>query len=75
MDLEWRTGPPPKHGYYLGAWRHGESWTVSELWFNPDSHGSGWWAERGYLEPARHPAVAVDVEAWMPVPAYTGKTS
>lgn len=70
-SAEWRTGRPPDHGYYLGAWRRGESWVVSELWFNPDSVGTGWWAGRGYLDgPERNPHVTVPVEAWMPMPVY-----
>ena len=66
----WRTSRPPEHGYYLGAWRRGDGWTVSELWFNPDSTGTGWWASRGYLDGHTLRAMPVKVEAWMPVPAY-----
>lgn len=68
---EWRTDKPSKHGYYLGAWLRGERWIVSELWFNPDSVSTGWWASRGYLEPGlSHHSISVDVVAWMPVPEY-----
>ena len=71
----WNTGRPPVHGYYLGAWQRGTppAWTVSELWFNPDSTGSGWWSSRGYLDDRMSwTSVAVDVAAWMPVPVYPG---
>lgn len=67
---EWQTGRPPGSGYYLGAWRRGDSWRVSELWFNPASTGSGWWASRGYLHDNTAAWTTVPVEAWMPIPAY-----
>lgn len=70
----WRTGRPPDHGYYLGAWRRGEGWAVSELWFNPDSIGTGWWSSRGYLgeDGGRYSTETIPVEAWMPMPEYPG---
>jgi hypothetical protein len=70
----WRTGRPADSGYYLGAWQRGfpPAWTVSELWFNPSGPGTGWWATRGYLHDRNGSAVPVEVEAWMPVPAYPG---
>lgn len=68
-EPQWRAGRPPAHGYYLGAWRRGARWTVSELWFNPDSIGTGWWSSRGYLGGCPCPET-VPVEAWMPVPGY-----
>lgn len=71
-DSGWRTGPPPDHGYYLGAWRHGDRWVVSELWFNPDSTGSKWWPTRRYLGERDKTHQTVPVVAWMPVPPYDG---
>ena len=70
-DTHWRTDGPPEHGYYLGAWKRGEEWVVSELWFNPDSIGTGWWPSRGYFHQDSRGREAVAVEAWMPVPVYT----
>lgn len=67
----WRTDRPPDHGYYLGAWRRGGRWTVSELWFNPDSIGTGWWSTRGYLNEREHTTGTIPVEAWIPMPVYT----
>ena len=67
---EWSTGKPPGHGYYLGAWKRGDRYAVSELWFNPDSHGTGWWATRGYLSEREWHAGTIPVEAWMPMPEY-----
>jgi hypothetical protein len=66
----WRTGRPPTRGYYLAAWRCGDRWRVSELWFSPDSIGSGWWASRGYLGERTTVSETLPVEAWMPMPAY-----
>jgi len=69
-QARWRTGQPPEHGYYLGAWKTpGGRWVVSELWFNPDSIGSGWWASRGYLHQP-HTFTTVPVVAWIPMPEY-----
>lgn len=70
QDLTWRAGRPDTHGYYLAAWRCGDGWTVSELWFNPDSTGTGWWASRGYLHERAGHLETLPVEAWMPMPAY-----
>lgn len=67
---QWQPGRPPGHGYYLGAWQRHGRWFVSELWFNPDSTGTGWWASRGYLDPMSHTAVPIPVEAWTPMPKY-----
>ena len=70
----WQTSRPSEHGYYLAAWRRGTPpvWTVSELWFNPDSYGSGWWASRGYLDTrlANPLGKPLPVVAWMPMPVY-----
>jgi hypothetical protein len=69
---------PPDHGYYIAAWRDGESWRVSELWYNPQSLGSGWWATRGYMarftgETMGHESKrSLTVIAWMPKPEYPG---
>jgi len=70
--MEWRTGRPDGHGYYLGAWRSGDRWIVSELWFNPDSTGSGWWSSRGYLVAygTDRAVFTVPVVAWAPMPVY-----
>lgn len=70
----WRTDRPHKSGYYLAAWKRAEDVVVSELWFNPDSHGSGWWPSRGYLHqdwPSKQP---VEVVAWLPMPKFTEET-
>jgi hypothetical protein len=69
-ERQWQTGRPPDHGYYLAAWRRQGQLVVSELWFNPDSTGSGWWAGRAYL--GDRPWGGGDplpVVAWMPMPA------
>lgn len=71
MSAEWRTSRPSEHGYYLGAWKRGQLpvWTVSELWFNPDSTGTGWWSSRGYIEATRDAdGKTIPVEFWMPMP-------
>jgi hypothetical protein len=70
LPSAWRASPPAEAGYYLAAWERGHpgAWTVSELWFNPDT---GWWSSRGYLrqrDPGHRPLEGV--VAWMPVPAY-----
>ena len=70
-EMPWRTGRPPEHGYYLGAWQCGERWTVSELWFNPDSIGTGWWPSRGYFHERSAGMETIAVRAWMPMPVYT----
>lgn len=71
--IQWHTGKPLTHGYYLGAWKNHGSWVVSELWFNPESVGTGWWASRGYLEQGsvghRH---GIPVEAWTHKPVWNG---
>lgn len=64
------TGNPDRHGYYLGAWQRNDCWFVSELWFNPDSIGSGWWASRGYLSERASSHSSIPVIAWMPLPVY-----
>ena len=45
---------------------------MSELWFNPDAIGSGWFPQRGYLSEKvqGYPGDTVPVEAWMSMPAY-----
>lgn len=68
--MDWRTDMPPDHGYYLAAWKRGEQWAVSELWFNPDSVGTGWWPSRGYLRQDSTGMDAIAVEAWMFMPVY-----
>lgn len=71
MILEWNTGDPPKHGYYLGAWRRANILIVSELWFNPDASPK-WWTSRRYIgEPLslRGDAIRQGVVAWMEIPA------
>jgi hypothetical protein len=82
----WITGqPPPSHkwvlisdcipvkaGYYLGAWKKHNMWVVSELWFNPDTIGSGWWSSRDYfLQKAEDEGKTIDVVAWMNLPEYS----
>lgn len=74
-------GPATDARYYLGAWRRGQppAWTVSELWFNPDSIGTGWWTSRGYLtglqgiESRNARLETVPVEAWALMPVYEGE--
>jgi len=70
--MTWNKGKPEQHGYYLGAWlRDGRVWTVSELWFNPDSFGSGWWATRSYISRTHETAYeTIKVVAWMQIPVY-----
>jgi hypothetical protein len=65
----WREGRPPEHGYFLAAWRRAGLLVVSELWFNPDSTGSGWWSSRGYLGDRLWESESLPVVAWMPMPA------
>jgi hypothetical protein len=61
---------PSEPGYYLGAWQiDARRWIVSELWFNPDSTGTGWWATRSYLNQERT-YTTIDVRAWMPMPEF-----
>ncbi len=67
--MEWQYKPPRRHGYYLAAYRRGNMYMVSELWFNPDSLNPGWWASRSYFGEAPR-AMPVDVIAWMPKPVY-----
>jgi hypothetical protein len=68
---EWQTGLPPKHGYYLAAWKRAGRLTVSELWFNPEAIRP-WWFTRAYggerigLDNAL--ALNLEVVAWMPMP-------
>lgn len=69
---DWRTGRPAKHGYYLAAWQTlAGMWMVSELWFNPQSTGTGWWASRGYLgDRTAGVQETLPVVAWMPMPVF-----
>lgn len=67
----WRIGTTPvDQGFYLGAWKRGKKWIVSELWYNPSSIGTGWWASRGYLGQMTGLNEPIDVVAWMPLPEY-----
>jgi hypothetical protein len=68
--MAWNKGRPEQHGYYLGAWLRRGRWQVSELWYNPDSLGSGWWETRGYLGQVFGSSETVDVVAWMQIPDY-----
>ncbi len=79
MELDWRLGGNPlESGYYLAAWTapSGKK-IVSELWFNPSSLGTGWWATRGYIDQndARPYKTIwnIHVTAWMPMPEHPGK--
>jgi hypothetical protein len=72
--VRWQADVPSKHGYYLAAWRRGNSLTVSELWFNPDAKPP-WWFTRGYtgVSPGGGGgAVRSEVVAWMPMPDPPG---
>ena len=70
--MTWNIGRPPTHGYYLGAWKRGGQWVVSELWFNPDSIGTGWWTGRGYFDQRDTTGTdPLNVAAWMPMPPYS----
>lgn len=60
---------PDNHGYYLGAWKHQGRWVVSELWYNPDAIGTGWFSSRGYFH-QKDDHVTIGVVAWMPMPTY-----
>lgn len=68
-QLRWSKGDPPKHGYYLAAWKRAGELTVSELWFNPDASPK-WWPTRGYLrEKSAGLSNAIkEVAAWAPLP-------
>ncbi len=67
----WYRGRPPAPGYYLGAWRRDGKWFVSELWYNPNSIGTGWWISRGYLDQIpRVQTETIPVEAWMLKPLF-----
>lgn len=57
------------------AWKRGDQWAVSELWFNPDSIGTGWWPSRGYFHQDSRGTETIAVEAWMPMPAYKPATA
>jgi hypothetical protein len=77
VDLNWRTDKPPEHGYYIAAWNDNGTPRVSELWYNPDSHASGWWPTRGYMArfvgdiaATSRPVKALTVYAWMYKPEY-----
>ncbi len=77
MDLNWRTDKPPEHGYYIAAWNDNGTPRVSELWYNPESHASGWWPTRGYMArfvgdiaATSRPVKALTVYAWMYKPEY-----
>jgi hypothetical protein len=69
---------PPGHGYYLAVWMDEGNHRISELWFNPDSTGSGWWATRGYMSRFTGEAMgheskrSLTVIAWMTMPEYPG---
>ena len=69
---------PPEAGYYIAAWQDEGNWRVSELWFNPDSPGSGWWPSRGYMArfvgdaPPKEAKRSLTVGAWMPKPEFPG---
>lgn len=68
--MEWiRDRNPEEHGYYLGAWLRQGRWVTSELWYNPDSMGTGWWASRGYFH-QKDPGTTIDVKAWMKMPKF-----
>lgn len=70
--MTWNTGKPDKHGYYLGAWKRGDQWVVSELWYNPSSFGTGWWNGRGYFhQDCTTGTEPMNVVAWMPMPFYS----
>lgn len=70
---KWRTDRPEKHGYYIAAWIQYGQERVSELWFNPQAIGTGWFAARGYLgQGSDHSTQTLDVVAWQPIPAYPG---
>ncbi len=73
----WKTTPPEKHGYYLGAWKpaRGTKIIVSELWFNPEG---GWFTGRGYmrnrgLEGPWRNSYPIEVIAWCEIPKYERK--
>ena len=69
---------PPEAGYYIAAWNDEDHWRVSELWFNPDSPGSGWWPSRGYMarfvgdSPPKESKRSLTVAGWMPKPKFPG---
>lgn len=69
--IEWRSGNPPEHGYYLIAWINvSEKISVSEAWYNPDSIIPWWWS-RGYTgEPRRgiNAAIQKEVISWAVMP-------
>lgn len=72
FDDVWQKGEPPKHGYYLAAWRSGTLTIVSELWFNPDASPK-WWTSRGYIDGYKsgYPldyAMRHEVISWRPIP-------
>jgi hypothetical protein len=70
---------PDQHGYYLAAWDDEGHWRVSELWFNPQSTGSGWWPTRGYMVrfvgdvASTSPKRSLTVAGWMPIPEFPGE--
>lgn len=77
--MEWITETSPEtHGYYIAAWDDQGHWRVSELWYNPSSPGSGWWAFRGYMArfightPSESTGRSLTVAGWMPMPEYPG---
>lgn len=69
---------PPESGYYIAAWNDEGHWRVSELWYNPNSHGSGWWPSRNYMArfvgdaAITFPRRSLTVAAWMQMPKYPG---
>ena len=77
--MNWITDTkPPERGYYIAAWRDEGHWRVSELWYNPQSTGSGWWPTRGYMArfvgdvASTAPVRSLTVAAWMPIAAFPG---
>jgi len=75
--MEWITDrKPDQHGYYLAAWNDEGHWRISELWFEADDIGSGWWPTRGYMArfvgDQKKPARSLTVAGWAPLPEYPG---
>lgn len=66
----WKRGNPQDKGYYLAAWKDRTDWVVSELWYNPESVGTGWWSSRLYLGQEDHRQKSIDVVAWMDMPVF-----
>jgi hypothetical protein len=75
--MEWiKDRKPDQRGYYLAAWNDEGHWRVSELWFEADDIGSGWWPTRGYMArfvgDQKKPARSLTVAGWAPMPEYPG---